>query len=386
MKYLYAKLNLTNFIMSEEFFEEQLPGSRIKSNIVYSYFWKWAKVISAQVRDRGKKIGYVDFFCGPGKYEDGSDSTPLLILKTALSNKEMSEMLVSVFNDKDPKNIEILEKEIESIDGIEGLRYRPRIMNNTVGEDIVELFKKIKLIPSLIFIDPFGYKGLTLDLIASTIKDWGCDCIFFFNYNRINAAIRNPFMEEHINSIFGRETADRLRGEVENLSPDQRETLVLKTFMDELKKVKGEYSISFKFYQDDGSKTSHFIFFVSKHPLAYHLMKQTMAENCEFYGGVPSYEYNPMREKSNQADLFRDDKYAIKELADILLKDYKGKTLSRKMIYESHNIGTPYIESNYKDALLYLEENNKIVIEPNLNNRRKYQGKPTLGENLTIKF
>jgi three-Cys-motif partner protein len=372
--------------MSEEFFEEQLQGSKIKSQIVYSYFWKWAKVMVSQVRGKGDKIAYIDFFCGPGKYDDGSDSTPVLILKTALSNTEIAKMLVTVFNDKEEKNISKLKEIINNIQDINTLKYKPRVLNYTVGQEIVDLFKKITLIPSLIFIDPFGYKGLSLDLISSTIKDWGCDCIFFFNYNRINAAIRNPFMVEHINSIFGEKTADYLRLQVEKLSPEERESLVLKTFTDELKKIKGEYSISFKFYLDDGSKTSHFIFFVSKHPLAYHLMKQTMAENCDSYGGIPSYEFNPAHQNANQILLFRDDKYGILQLAEELTKIYKGLSTTRKKIYEEHNIGKPFIENNYKDALLHLEETGRVEIDPPVNKRRMHLGKVTLGENLKITF
>ncbi len=52
--------------MAEDFFDEQLPGSKIKSKIVSSYFWKWAKVMISQVKSRGRKIGYLDFYCGPG--------------------------------------------------------------------------------------------------------------------------------------------------------------------------------------------------------------------------------------------------------------------------------------------------------------------------------
>src|SRR5207248_10024637 len=39
---------------------------------------------------------------------------------------------------------------------------------------------------TFLFVDPFGYKGLSLQLVNSVIKDWGCDCVFFFNYNRIS--------------------------------------------------------------------------------------------------------------------------------------------------------------------------------------------------------
>lgn len=50
--------------------------------------------------------------------------------------------------------------------------------------------------------DPFGYKGLSWALIRSVIKDWGSDCVFFFNYSRINAGINNPIVNEHMEALF----------------------------------------------------------------------------------------------------------------------------------------------------------------------------------------
>lgn len=372
--------------MPEDFFGEQLPGSKIKSRIVSEYFRKWSKVMIPRVRGKGDKLGYLDFFCGPGKYEDGSNSTPLIILNMAVSDNDLSNMLVTVFNDKDEQSVNKLEEEVGEIDGIEKLKYKPSFRQDTVGQELANIYKEKEIIPSLIFIDPFGYKGLSLDLIASTIKDWGCDCIFFFNYNRINAAITNSYMKEHVDSIFGRDAAELLRQKVPVLNPDERERLILDCFSAQLKKVKGEFSISFKFYQEDGSKTSHFIFFVSKHPLAYHLMKETMANCCKWRGGVPSYEYNPAVDRYYGNDLFSEINYGIEELAEKLLVIFKGKITDRKMVYEEHNIGTPYVENNYKDALLLLESQGRISVDPPLTKRRKYRGLPTLGENIKITF
>lgn len=372
--------------MPEDFFEEQLPGSRIKTSIVSSYFWKWSKVMVARVKGKGEKIGYLDFFCGPGKYEDGTDSTPLVILKAAIRDVQLSKMLVSIFNDKKEEDVDKLEAVVKKLEGIEKLKYAPSFRKDTIGSEVVKELKDIELIPSLIFIDPFGYKGLSLDLIGSTIKDWGCDCIFFFNYNRINAAITNSFMKAHVDAIFGEETANFLRENVSKLNAEEREELILKCFMDELRKIKGEYSISFKFFQEDRSKTSHFIFFVAKHPLAYHLMKETMADNCEWRGGIPTYEYNPAEQNAKLTNLFSDDNYRIQDLADELALLFKGKITSRKQIYQEHSIGKPYVENNYKEALLILEQQGAIFIDPPREKRRLHQGKPTLGENLKITF
>jgi len=103
----------------------------------------------------------------------------------------LRERLLAIFNDKDEKNSKALEQTIAEISGIEKLRYKPQVYNQEVGEEIVKMFESMNLIPTLFFVDPWGYKGLSLRLVNSVLKDWGCDAIFFFNYNRINMGINN---------------------------------------------------------------------------------------------------------------------------------------------------------------------------------------------------
>jgi three-Cys-motif partner protein len=114
-------------------------------------------------------------------------------------------------SNEEPENVNSLQQAIDSIPGIENLKYRPQIFKYEVGENIVKTFQERKLVPTLFFVDPWGYKGLSLQLINSVVKDWGCDCIFFFNYNRINMGLNNDAVKEHINALFGQVRADQLR-------------------------------------------------------------------------------------------------------------------------------------------------------------------------------
>ena len=164
------------------FFNEQREQSKVKATLVQKYFWAWARVIlGAQARNprATKKIVYIDLFSGPGRYKDGAMSTPLLILEKAINDPAIAPYLVTMFNDKDTNNSNTLRNEIKNLPGINKLAYYPDIYNEVIGEDIVKWFNKINLAPTLFFVDPWGYKGLSLKLINSVLKNWGCDCIFF---------------------------------------------------------------------------------------------------------------------------------------------------------------------------------------------------------------
>jgi len=89
-------------VSTDSFFEESKEQSAVKTAIVSKYFWSWAKVIMPHARKGSdKKIAYLDLFAGPGRYKDGTKSTPLLILEKAIQDETMRQMLVTIFNDRD---------------------------------------------------------------------------------------------------------------------------------------------------------------------------------------------------------------------------------------------------------------------------------------------
>lgn len=174
------------------FFNKSKEHSKIKAEIVSKYLAVWAQVICSRV----DRVLYVDLFAGPGRYEDGTKSTPLLVLEKALENPIMCSKLMTVFSDMEKVNSEKLEKEIKALPGINKMVHTPEVYVDIVDKKMAELFKSMNLIPTLTFLDPWGYKGLTIDLIQSLIKDWGSECIIFFNYNRINIGIKNDLVLE----------------------------------------------------------------------------------------------------------------------------------------------------------------------------------------------
>lgn len=366
------------------FFNEQKEQSLIKARIVEKYFWAWAKVIISKVKkgsSSNQKIAYVDLFAGAGRYKDGSKSTPVKVLETAIADPDMRNMLVSIFNDADVENVNSLQQAIDSIPGIENLKYRPQISKYEVGEDIVKTFQSMKLVPTLLFVDPWGYKGLSLQLVNSVVKDWGCDCIFFFNYNRINMGLNNDAVKEHINALFGQVRADQLRERLKTLTPQERELTVVEYICEALKEMGRKYVLPFRFRHEMGNRTSHHLIFVSKHPKGYEIMKEIMAkESSEQTQGVPSFEYNPA---TLQQPLLFELTRPLDQLESMLLDNFSGKTMTMAEIYDQHHVGKLYIKKNYKDALRNLESQGKITVHPPAGKKRR---KGTFADDLKVTF
>ncbi len=247
-----------------------------------------------------------------------------------------------------------------------------------VGEKILQRFGEIWAIPTLFFIDPWGYKGLSLRLIGSSIMNWGCDCIFFFNYNRINMGLHNDAVEEHMNSLFGKEGADTLRKQLQPMQPYQRELTIAEAICQSLKEIGGTYPLPFRFKHATGKRTSHHLIFVSKNVRGYSIMKEIMAkESSTTEQGVPCFEYDPA---TIYQPLLFDLARPLDELEDMLLDEFAGQTMTMLQVYDQHHVGKRYIKKNYKDILLKLEAENKITASPS--KRRKN----TFGDDVKITF
>ena len=366
------------------FFEESTEQSLVKAQIVYKYFWSWAKVIvgvqKKQFGQSGGKIAYIDLFAGPGRYKDGTVSTPLLVLQKAIDDPDLRDRLVMILNDKDENSTRSLQTEVSKFPGVELLKYKPQIYNEEVGDRIVKEFSQTHLVPTLFFVDPWGYKGLSLKLVNSVLKGWGCDCIFFFNYNRINMGLNNMVVETHMNALFGKKRADNLRQRLWDLSPDQRELAIIEELCSALQEMGRRFVLPFCFKNERGTRTSHHLIFVSKHFRGYEIMKNIMAgESSKLEQGVASFAYCP-------ADSMYPTLFALArpldDLADMLLRDFAGKTIRMKEVYERHNVGKPYIAKNYKDALLKLEAEARITCDPPAEHRRKQ----TFGDEVLVRF
>jgi len=371
--------------MADTFFEEQTEQSLVKAEIISKYFWAWAKVIiGTQKRypDRSDgRVAYIDLFAGLGRYRSGAKTTPVMVVEQAIQEPDLCERLVCVFNDKDGDNTSSLQTALAELPGIEKMKFRPHVETGEVGEQVVRRFEAMSLVPTFFFVDPFGYKGLSLRLVNSVLKDWGCDCVFFFNYNRINMGLGNAAVEEHMDALFGKDRADSLRAKFKlQVKPAEREAFILEELTKAMKEMGGQFVLPFRFRNDELSRTTHHLIFVTKHFRGYDIMKGIMAG----YGsisdqGVTRLEYNPADART---PLLFNFYRPLDDLADMLLSDYQGRTVGINELYEAHSVGKSYIAKNYREVLCHMEAAGKIRMEPPCPPRRK----GTVAEHVRITF
>ncbi len=365
---------------TDEFFVECETQSKIKIRIASNFWQAWANILT--LRRHANRVGYVDLYSGPGKYDDGTKCTCIEVLERAIAHPRLPSMLMTLLNDVNPDYFQRLTDLVGSLPGIDTLKFPPGILNEDVASGkFTDYFARIKTIPMFVFLDPWGIKGMTLDLIASLIKDWGSDCAFFFNFTFIRRALDNPRSQHHVDALFGHERANRLRAEIPRLDTRGQEVLILKELEGALGDLGYPFIHSFRFFDNDAN-LSHHLVYVCKIPLGYEIMKEIMAPEStgtDRHQGVPNYEYHPI-------DAIYEPLFHVSHPFDTLLDElpqvFAGRTLSMVDVYHDHNLGTPYIKANYKKALIQLENMRRITADPAAVNRRA----DTMADNVLLTF
>lgn len=356
----------------QNFFEKQTLSSKVKASIVSEYFPKYCSII---VRKHvPEKIGYLDLFSGPGMYEDGNPSTPILIARNCLKDEDLKNRVWMVFNDKcySEQLKENFNKEFP-----EGtFKNKPHFGHSIVGEsqEINDFIVKntckgrFNEQPSVLFIDPWGYKGIETNVLSQFLSYWGNELFIFINSKRINPALENDKFEEPMRCLFPnsydkvkveirnkRTVSERLQFIIDNLGKEYEASLKSRV-----------YYTAFKFQEEDIETTSHFILHLTKNSRGFDLVKQIyndFANVGTVFDGINTYTFDVKKITNPVEELFDTNSENIDALKNMLLEEYKGRTITSYDLFEEHQQNCLYSRSHYVKALRRLVEEGLIESE-----------------------
>jgi len=190
-----------------------------------------------------------------------------------------------------------------------------------------------------------------------------------FQTSGCSIGISNENVARHINALFSKARADKLRNKLPGLSPELREAAILEELANEIKDLGGKYVLPFTFKNASGSRTLHKLIFVSKNFKGYEIMKDIMAkESSTEDEGVPSFTYSPA---DASMPLLFSLSQPLSNLRENLLKNFAGQQVTFDEIYKRHSVDTPYISKNYRTVLKELEEDEVISTYSTTGKRRR---------------
>lgn len=342
------------------------PHTEIKHEILKRYLQAWLPIIS-----KFGRANYIDGFAGPGKYSNGEDGSPLIAIKSLIQHKlrtNINAQFNFIFIEEDRDRCNHLKNEISKLDAPNDIKCKVHIECGLFEDKLNEILDTIqnnhsKIAPTFVFIDPFGIKGISLNLIKRIMSQKSCEVLINFMYEELNRFITLPQNESHIKSLFGEDIEWRKVKQITN--PKERHLFLTSLYQKQLtnccniKHVK-TFKMKNKFNKED-----YVLFFCSNNDLGLIKMKEAMwkADNSG------SFSFSDASYDPQQTTLFQKEP-SYNQLKSLILQNFKGKEVKIEDLINFVRFETPFLESHLKKPILLpMESSEKIEIK--FENKRK---------------
>ena len=143
----------------EEFFKGKRPWSKIKDSILKQYMPPYL----AKVAKLGKRIILIDAFAGPGKFDDGSPGSPLIICSAA--KKHLQCDYLAIFVNHNIEHHERLSYILSSFD-----KSKVLLIHGSADEFLVEVRNILKDDTVFLYLDQFGLKDCEFSVIEPFLQ------------------------------------------------------------------------------------------------------------------------------------------------------------------------------------------------------------------------
>ena len=244
-----------------------------KHEILRRYFEAWLPIMSS----RNGRVLYIDGFAGPGKYSQGEDGSPLIILKAARDHTYKVEAeLMCLFVEADTDRYEHLKSVLAETSPSLPKNVAFEAICGTFDEHLAQVFdelqkQKEQIAPTLAFIDPFGFTHTPFSTVAKILENKQCEVLVNFMYEEVNRFLSLPNHSGDYDRLFGTREWREALGKP---TPDTRRRFLHDLYLKQLKTV-AKYARSFEML-NQGNRTDYFLFFASNNLRGLEKMKESM--------------------------------------------------------------------------------------------------------------
>jgi len=173
--------------MSKDFFKKPFDdGTKIKLEIFGKYLETWLPTFTKDKNRSWENIFIFDLFAGSGMDSEGNNGSPLIIVEELKRHYwEIQEKALNIhviFNDSEKDNIDQLESTINSQS--HKRPYKISYFNKDFNELFNELYPymlRYRNFPMLLFLDQFGIKNITEEVMSKILKLKRTDLLFFIS-------------------------------------------------------------------------------------------------------------------------------------------------------------------------------------------------------------
>jgi len=354
------------------------PHTKAKHQMLARYLNGWYPILSKW----NGHIVYLDGFAGRGRYNDGSEGSPLIALRTLLDHRYFPQMrhrtFAFYFIEADKDNAASLQREISAFKLSRApwpTNVREYVVNDkfdsTANAILAHLREqKRNMAPTFAFVDPFGYSGLPMDLLADLLAYPRTELFANFMVGHVKRFIERDGQERAMRSLFGVDLNQVLDG---YNGQDDRVQYLRGVYKQQLHvRAAFDYVQSFGMINSTGN-VGYYLFHGTRHPQGVKLMKDAMW-NVDPGGG---YMFS---DRLAGQDVLFEREPNLMPLQWDLLRRYAGQCSVTVKDIEWHTIlETPFRETHVRPVLRRLEADKAIQVYRPL-------GKKQFSDGVTISF
>ena len=320
------------------------PHTAKKHEILRRYFQAWLPIL-AQYSPR---LLYIDAFAGPGEYSGGEDGSPVVILKAARDHViPFKSELVCLFIESEDDRHKHLEKVLEGIKPTLPANVKFRPLLGRFNDQLTEIFanveeqKKLR-VPTLAFVDPFGFSQTPFSAIARLMKYSKTEVLVNFMYEEINRFLSFPGFAALFDAQFG--TPD-WREAVKLTDPLERLIAIHDLYLRQLKTV-AKYVRAFLMVNKSNTP-DYFLFFATNSIEGLEAMKRSM------WKVDPSgeFQFSDFTDASKQIPLFNPEP-DYQWLRDIITYEFRRTEVAVEVLTEWVVAETSFLSTHIKKQVL----------------------------------
>lgn len=336
------------------------PHTKAKHDILARYLDGWYPILS---RWNGR-ILFLDGFAGRGRYKNGEEGSPLIALRRLvehqhfprMSHREFKFMFVEASKD----NADSLEFEINQLK----IKLAPwpanvetTVINNkfdVTASGIIEYLREQKkmLAPTFAFVDPFGYSGLPMDLLADLLDYPKTEVFVNFMVGHVQRFITRDGQENAMRGLFGMDVRDILA----DMDDANRVEHLRQVYGRQLQqRAKFDHVQSFEMKNSTGN-TSYYLYHGTRHRLGVKLMKAAM------WRVDPGGGYTFSDRLANESVLFTAEPDLRPLRNDYLTNLPKNVFITIDDLEWYTLLNTPYRETHVRSVLTPLENEGLITV------------------------
>ena len=332
------------------------PHTDAKHQILEEYLKAWFPILARY----NAKIMFIDGFAGPGVYSKGEDGSPIIALNTAVSHPQSGTFneIVFLFIEEDAKRFKILQETIGRKHPKLAAKFKCDLRCGEFARTIESLLnersaKGESAPPTLVFIDPFGYSGMPMELVARLLSNSKTEVLINF-MSGFMVRFTDEQRAEVLNAVFGTEEWRKVK-DIKDFY--KREQFLVELYTRQLKAAAGAVYVRTFEMRNDKDMPEYHLIFGTKNVKGMEVMKDAMFKVDR--RGMYRFSDQTLPGQTYMLDYSGADGW-IAEAAQLVYQKFKGTTV-RLVEVKDYVIGeTPH--RFRKKILEHLEKSNPCSI------------------------